>query len=96
MATGVKVSGSGVGFGSLLAVLFIGLKLTGYINWSWIWVLCPLWIGFAIAALVLVVPLLLAAIVGLTALIVCIIQGFLKWHKKTRLKGNTNGTLRNL
>lgn len=26
-----------------LAVLFIGLKLTGYIGWSWVWVLCPLW-----------------------------------------------------
>lgn len=25
----------------LLAVLFIGLKLTGYIAWSWLWVLAP-------------------------------------------------------
>jgi len=35
-------------FSTLLAVLFIGLKLTGFIAWSWLWVLCPLWIGFAI------------------------------------------------
>lgn len=33
---------------SLLAVLFIGLKLTGYITWSWWWVLSPLWIPLAI------------------------------------------------
>lgn len=32
----------------LLGVLFIGLKLTGYIAWSWWWVLCPFWIGWAI------------------------------------------------
>lgn len=31
-------------FTSLLTVLFIGLKLTGYIDWPWIWVLSPMWI----------------------------------------------------
>ena len=38
-------SSGGVGFVGLLTVLFIGLKLTGYINWSWLWVLSPLWIA---------------------------------------------------
>ena len=38
----------GVGFTGLLAVLFIGLKLTGYIDWSWWWVLSPLWIPWVI------------------------------------------------
>jgi len=28
----------------LLTVLFIGLKLTNHITWSWIWVMSPLWI----------------------------------------------------
>jgi hypothetical protein len=28
----------------LLTVLFIGLKLTNIITWSWIWVISPLWI----------------------------------------------------
>jgi hypothetical protein len=42
-------------FPSLLAVLFIGLKLTGSINWPWIWVLGPLWIP-----LVLILGLLAA------------------------------------
>lgn len=31
-------------FSPLLAVLFIGLKLTNNIAWSWWWVLSPLWI----------------------------------------------------
>ena len=31
----------------MLATLFIGLKLTGQIDWSWFWILTPLWLGFA-------------------------------------------------
>ncbi len=38
-------SNGGVGFTGLLAILFIGLKLTGYIDWSWWWVLSPLWVS---------------------------------------------------
>lgn len=51
---------SGIGFGGLLAILFIGLKLTGYIAWSWLWVLSPIWISMAIT-LILVI---LAAVVA--------------------------------
>jgi membrane protein YdbS with pleckstrin-like domain len=39
----------------LLTTLFVGLKLTGHIDWSWFWVLSPLWISFAIALIVLMV-----------------------------------------
>lgn len=28
---------------SLLGVLFVGLKLTDYIDWSWWWVTLPFW-----------------------------------------------------
>lgn len=35
----------GIGFVSLLTVLFIGLKLANYINWSWWWILSPVWIS---------------------------------------------------
>lgn len=52
MSTSSSSSG-GIGFGSLLTVLFIGLKLGGVIDWSWWWVLSPLWIGFSIVALVI-------------------------------------------
>lgn len=33
----------GIGFFSLLGILFITLKLTGIIAWSWWWVTAPLW-----------------------------------------------------
>jgi hypothetical protein len=33
----------------LLTVLFIGLKLTNHIDWSWAWVLSPLWIWLSTA-----------------------------------------------
>ena len=51
----VKVNPTGVGFCSLLGLLFIGLKLGGVINWSWWWVTCPLWIGIAVFIATLVV-----------------------------------------
>ena len=38
-------SSSGISFTGLLTVLFIGLKLTGHITWSWVWVLSPIWIS---------------------------------------------------
>ena len=47
-------------FTGLLAVLFIGLKLTGYINWSWWLVTLPLWGGFAVLAVIATIALLIA------------------------------------
>lgn len=38
----------GPGVGGLLGILFVALKLTGHIDWSWFWVLSPFWIPFAI------------------------------------------------
>jgi hypothetical protein len=55
---------SGIGFCGLLTILFIGLKLTNYIDWSWWWVLSPLWIGFAALLAVLAVALVVAAAFG--------------------------------
>lgn len=37
-------SNGGIGFFGLLTIVFIVLKLTHYIDWSWWWVLSPLWI----------------------------------------------------
>lgn len=53
-------SSSGVGFGGLLTIVFIVLKLIGKIDWSWWWVLSPLWIGFILAVLVLTVVRVIA------------------------------------
>jgi hypothetical protein len=41
-------SSGGIGFLGLLALLFIALKLTGHIDWSWWWVLAPVWVPFAL------------------------------------------------
>jgi len=38
---------------TLLTVLFVGLKLASVIDWSWVWVLAPLW-GSALATILLV------------------------------------------
>ena len=36
-------------FTKALTLLFIALKLTGYIAWSWWWVLSPMWISWGVA-----------------------------------------------
>lgn len=45
----------------ILFVVFLVLKLTHLIDWSWIWVFAPLWIGF----IVFVLMILIIAIIGL-------------------------------
>jgi hypothetical protein len=58
-----KTSSSGLGLGSVLFIVFLILKLTGNINWSWWWVTAPLWIpitlGVAIIGVVGIVMILL-------------------------------------
>lgn len=49
----------GVGFCGLLTLAFIVLKLTKVIDWSWLWILSPLWIS---ALIVIVLILLLASV----------------------------------
>jgi hypothetical protein len=51
----------GVSFADLLALLFIGLRLGGAIDWPWVWVLSPLWIPLALG-------LFVVALGGLVAL----------------------------
>lgn len=60
-------SSGGISFAGLLTILFIALKLTGHITWSWIWVLSPLWIGLALVLAIFLVFgffALLAALFG--------------------------------
>jgi hypothetical protein len=56
-------SGGGIGFCGLLAIVFITMKLTGHIDWSWWWVLSPLWLPAAILLSIGLVCLLIAGIV---------------------------------
>jgi len=58
MATKQVHSSGGIGFAGLLTIVFVVLKLTGVIAWSWWWVLAPLWIGFAFVLAIFVGVLL--------------------------------------
>ena len=50
-----KTSGGGIGFCGLLAIVFITLKLLGIIQWSWVWVLSPIWIPLIIIIILLII-----------------------------------------
>jgi membrane protein YdbS with pleckstrin-like domain len=54
---------SGIGICWLLTIIFMVLKLTGTIAWSWWWVFSPLWIPFALA---IVVAFIILIVVGIS------------------------------
>lgn len=56
-----KESSGGVSLSVVLFVVFLVLKLSGIIAWSWWWVTAPLWIPTAFVLMVLGVILLIAA-----------------------------------
>ena len=63
-----QVSGSGgasIGFSGLLTILFIGLKLTHYITWSWLWVLSPMWVPLAIVGAFIILCFVMALVAKL-------------------------------
>ena len=65
--TGVKMSDNnsssgGIGFAGLLTVAFIVLKLTGYITWSWWWILSPIWISFILVLIIVGIIALVAVL----------------------------------
>lgn len=51
----ISSSSKGVGLPTVLFVVFLVLKLTNVIDWSWWWVTSPLWIYGSFAALVFVI-----------------------------------------
>ena len=64
----VKIStNGGIGFLGALTILFIALKLTHVIDWSWWWVLSPIWIPVAVV-------LGIIAIVAIVMLIVKVVK----------------------
>lgn len=61
----VKVEVEGTGFLGLLQLIFITLKLIGEIEWSWLWVLAPLWLPIATGITILLIIIIIKLIVGL-------------------------------
>jgi hypothetical protein len=53
-----KTVNKGIGFPGLLTIAFIVLKLCHVIEWSWVWVLSPLWITFALVIVLVVIALI--------------------------------------
>lgn len=53
-------SSGGIGFCGLLTIVFITLKLIGKIDWSWLWVLSPLWVPLSIGIVILIVVAIIA------------------------------------
>ena len=52
-----KTPKRGMGFISALTLIFIVLKLTGYISWPWVWVLSPVWVSISLIAIAFAVIL---------------------------------------
>ena len=48
-------SSGGIGFVGLLQVAFIVLKLCHVIDWSWKWVLAPIWISTILVVLLVII-----------------------------------------
>ena len=63
-STGKKINNTGMGFCSSLTLVFIILKLTGNISWSWLWVLSPAWLGVCAAIAAIAVLLIAGAVVS--------------------------------
>lgn len=57
-----KTSTGGIGFCGLLTIAFIVLKLCHVIEWSWWWVLSPIWIEIAVALVLLLIAAIINAV----------------------------------
>lgn len=53
-----------LGFPAVLGLIFVTLKLTGHVAWSWLWVLSPFWIPFALTLLFVAFLAVIQAVLG--------------------------------
>lgn len=56
--------GGGLGFCSILTLIFVVSKILGAIDWSWWWVFSPLWIPVAVALAILLIIFIIAVLAG--------------------------------
>ena len=59
----IAKGGHSMSIGTVVGIVFIVLKLIGLIEWSWVWVLAPFWIGAIITILALIVGVI-AILIG--------------------------------
>lgn len=55
-------SSGGIGLGGAVFIVFLTMKLTGHIDWSWWWVTSPLWIPLALVLSIVGIVFLIALI----------------------------------
>lgn len=63
----IKAGGTSIGLPTILTALFVYLKLTDQIDWSWFWVTSPAWIPFAVVfgiCLIVIIVTLIGAVVA--------------------------------
>ena len=57
-----QTTSNGLGIGMILFLIFMTLKLTGHITWSWLWVCSPLWIPILAGVTIFGIAILIAYI----------------------------------
>jgi len=62
MSSKSSSSSGGIGFCGLLTIVFVTLKLLDKIDWSWWWVLAPIWICILLVIWVIVFAVAIAAL----------------------------------
>jgi ABC-type antimicrobial peptide transport system permease subunit len=62
MADNKTSQNAGLGLGTVLFVMFLVLKLTDNIDWSWWWVFSPIWIPLLLLVLILITAVIAATI----------------------------------
>lgn len=64
MSESKTTASGGIGFTGVLTIVFVVLKLLGKIDWSWVWVLSPLWIPIvSIVSMIIVIGIIVIGIV---------------------------------
>ena len=64
-----SAGGGGLGLPTLLFIIFLILKLTNVIDWKWLWVTSPIWIGVSLGVLffLCIGSILLLALIGIAS-----------------------------